>query len=104
MDHYTDYSSFTGALIGFVQQARSHGFPAGIQCSCDAVATALHGIWWDLEQFEFALAALFLHGQRGTGAVPGRFDRFWKPKGSRVRQKTEYKTKSAFSSSRTASR
>lgn len=91
MDHYTDYSSFTGALIGFVQQARSHGFPAGIQCSCDAVATALHGIWWDLEQFEFALAALFCTDKEERERFRAVFDRFWKPKGSRVRQKTEYK-------------
>ncbi|MFZ4558616.1 MAG: vWA domain-containing protein [Saprospiraceae bacterium] len=91
MDHYTDYSSFTAALIGFVQEARSHGFSSGIQCSHDAVATALHGLWWDLEHFEFALAALFCTDKDEREPFRVLFNRFWKPKGSRVRQKTAYK-------------
>ena len=91
MDHYTDYSSFTGALVGFVQEARAHGFSSGIQCGHDAVAAALHGLWWDLEHFEFALAALFCTDKDERERFRSLFNRFWNPKGSRVRQKTDYK-------------
>lgn len=91
MDHYTDYASFSAALIGFVQEARRHGFHAGIQCSHDTVATALHGIWWDLQQFEYALAALFCTDKEERERFQNLFSRFWKPKGSRVKQKTTYK-------------
>lgn len=90
MDHYTDYPSFTEALIGFVREARSQGFSSGISCSQDAVATALQGIWWDLEYFEFALAALFCKEKEERALFHLVFSRFWKPKGSRVRQKTNY--------------
>jgi uncharacterized protein with von Willebrand factor type A (vWA) domain len=91
VDHYTDYASFSGALIGFVQEARRNGFNAGLQCSQDTVATALHGLWWDLEQFEYALAALYCTDKDEREQFRGVFNRFWKPKGSRVRQKTDYK-------------
>ena len=91
VDHYTDYASFSGALIGFVQEARRHGFNAGIQCGHDTVATALHGLWWDLQQFEYALAALYCTDKDERERFQVVFNRFWKPKGSRVKQKTEYK-------------
>ena len=41
MRHYTDYPSFSEALVGCVQQARRAGFSVGIQCSKDTVAAAL---------------------------------------------------------------
>lgn len=90
MDHYTDYPSFTEALVGFVREARQYGFSTGISCTQDTVATALQGIWWDLEQFEFALAALFCKEKEERALFQQIFHRFWKPKGSRVRQKTNY--------------
>ena len=90
MDHYSDYHSFSEAIIGFVQEARSYGFKTGIQCSHDAIATALEGIWLDKDQFEYALAALFCQDKEEREKFAILYNRFWRPKGTRINQRTKY--------------
>ena len=90
MDHYTDYPSFTAAIIGFVHEARSYGFKAGIQCSHDSIASVLHGLWSDRDEFEYALASIFCTDRDERERFGMLFSRFWREKGSRVAQRSTY--------------
>ncbi len=91
MDHYTDYSSFTEALIGFNQVARDYGFKVGLQCSQDSISTALAGLWMEKDLFEYALAALFCQAEEEKERFSMVFKRFWLEKGSRVQSISTYK-------------
>ncbi len=103
MDHFTDYSSFSEAIIGFVQEARRNGFKTGIQCSHDTVATALEGIWLDRDLFEYALASLFCQEKEERERFQQIYTRFWRNKQSRIQlkqknnnQKRVYKNSSSI--------
>ncbi len=91
MDHYTDYPSFTEALIGFNQVARSYGFKVGLQCSQDSISTAIAGLWMEKDLFEYALAALFCQAEEEKSNFSLVFKRFWLEKGSRVQANSSYK-------------
>lgn len=91
MRHYTDYPSFTEALVGFVQTAREQGFRSGIQCTKDTVSTSLHELWLDKDIFEYALAALFCNEQEERIAFTRLYAKFWRQKGTIIQDKTEYK-------------
>jgi len=91
LDHYTDYPSFTEALIGFNQVARSYGFKVGLQCSQDSISTAIAGLWMEKDLFEYALAALFCQAEEEKSNFSLVFKRFWLEKGSRVQANSSYK-------------
>lgn len=91
MDHYTDYPSFTAAFVGFAQLAREQQLPVGIQDTQEAIVAALHDLWLDRQLFEYALRPIFCNDQDDYATFALLFNRFWREKGSRVRQKTDYK-------------
>lgn len=100
MDHYTDYSSFDEALVAFAQQARSYGYMGGLQCSQDTARAALSGIWWDVDLFEYALAALYCQEESEKERFSILFKRFWKQKGTRLSQKSDYYNKKKIQKNR----
>lgn len=91
MDHYTDYPSFSEALIGFSQEARELGFQVGLQASHDTVVTALDGLWLDRDLFEYALAALYCHAEEERIPFGQLYKRFWRKRGSRLTDKRTHK-------------
>lgn len=91
MDHYSHYTSFTEALVGFSQEARKAGFSAGLQCSQDATLAALRGLWLDRDLFEYALAALYCQAEEERELFRQLFARFWRKKGTRIQDKRDYK-------------
>jgi len=95
-DHYSDYSSFTEALIGFNQLARQNGFTAGLQVSKDTVAGALSGLWMDKALFGHALAALFCQQAEQRDHFQELYERFWLEKGSRVESRTTYRNQKSI--------
>ena len=94
MDHYTDYPSFSEALIGFSHEARKYGLQSGIQCTKDTVASAMEGLWHNKDQFGFALSALFCHSQEEQLLFDNIYNRYWRQKGTRINDKRDYKNKS----------
>lgn len=91
MDHYTHYPSFTEAFIGFSQEARKYGLSNGIQATQDACAAALQELWLDKDLFEYALKTIFCTDQDDFEAFSLLYKRFWREKGTRISQKTDYK-------------
>ena len=91
LDHYTHYSSFTEAFVGFVQEARKYGLHIGIQCTQDSITAALHELWLDKDQFEYALKPIFCTDQDDYPTFSVVYNRFWRQKGTRLNQKTDYK-------------
>ncbi|MEO1412606.1 MAG: VWA domain-containing protein [Bacteroidota bacterium] len=93
MRHYTDYPSFSEALVGFVQQARRAGFSVGIQGSKDTVAAALADLWLDRDIFEHALTALMVQDPADRESFSTLYRRFWRQRGSAVSDKRTYRNK-----------
>ena len=91
MNHYTDFDSFSAALVGFSQLARRAGFRVGLQGSRDMVRTALHGLWLDRDLFEYALAAIYCHSQEEREPFRQLYRRFWRRRGSRIQDKRSRK-------------
>lgn len=91
MDHFTHYTSFTEAFVGFAQEARKYGLPIGIQDTQEALAAALFDLWLDKEFFEYALRPIFCNDQDDYETFNILFNRFWLQKGTRLKQKTDYK-------------
>lgn len=91
MDHYTHYPSFTEAFVGFAQEARNYGLPIGIQDTQEALAAALFDLWLDKDLFEYALRPIFCNDQDDYEAFSILYNRFWRQKGTRIQQKTDYK-------------
>ena len=91
MTHYTDYSSFSEALVGFVQYARESGFPTGLQTSQDTIDVALEGLWLDKDLFEYALASLFCSAPDQRGLFATLYKRFWRARGTRITDQADYK-------------
>lgn len=91
MEHYTDYSSFTEALVGFVQYARESGFPAGLQTSQDTAAVALEGLWLDKDLFQYALAAMYCTAPDQRGLFATLYKRFWRERGTRIKDESIYR-------------
>ena len=80
--HYTQFSSFSEAFIGFVQLARNRGFQTGIQCTKDTFESALFGLWPDKALFEYALTSLFCQEEENREVFKKMYTRFWKQKGT----------------------
>ncbi len=97
MKHYTDYPSFSEALVGFVQEARLQGFRTGIQCSKNTVQTALAKLWLDRDIFEYALAAIMVQEQDDREFFATIFKRFWRLRGSMVTDSRHYRNKKTVS-------
>lgn len=87
MEHYTDYRSFSEALVGFSQMARRAGFRVGLQGSQEMVLTALDGIWHDRDLFEYALAAIYCHSEEEREPFKQLYSRFWRQRGTRIADK-----------------
>ena len=103
MDHYTDYSSFTEALVGFNQIVRSQGFKIGLQCSKESIETALHGLWLDKQLFEYAMIAICCQYAEEKPHFSLLFKRFWLEKGTRIKSISSYKNqKNIIKQSRSA--
>ena len=85
--HYTQFSSFSDAFIGFVQLARNRGFQSGIQCTKDTFESALFGLWPDKALFEYALTSLFCQEQEEREVFKNLYKQFWKQKGTVIRDK-----------------
>lgn len=101
--HYTQFSSFSEAFIGFAQEARRRGFPTGIQCTKDTVESALFGLWPDKALFEYALTSLFCHEEEERAVFKKIYTQFWKQKGTIIQDKrTNKNQKSVLSSSSSA--
>lgn len=96
MDHYTKYNSFTESLVGFAQEARKIGLEAGLQCSKDMFATTLEGIWLDRDIFEYALASIYCSNQDDRELFQRIFNRFWRQKGTRIKDISSYKNKKSI--------
>ena len=92
--HYTQFSSFSDAFIGFVQLARNHGFQSGIQCTKDSFESALFGLWPDKALFEYALTCLFCQEQEDREVFKKMYSQFWRQKGTAIRDKRSHKNKS----------
>lgn len=93
MDHYSDYTSFSEALVGFSQEARKYGLNTGIQCTKETVASALEGIWLNKDQFSYALSALFCNSEEEKKVFNKIYDRYWRRRGTRINDKRDYKNK-----------
>ena len=91
MDHYTDYTSFTEALVGFNQIIRSQGFKIGLQCSKESIEASLYGLWLDKQLFEYALTAICCQTFEEKQAFSILFKRFWLEKGTRLTSTSTYK-------------
>ena len=91
MNHYSDFTTFSEALVGFSQQARKAGFSAGLQCSQDATLAALRGLWLERDLFEYALAALYCHSEEEREPFRQLYSRFWRQKGTVINDKRDYK-------------
>jgi uncharacterized protein with von Willebrand factor type A (vWA) domain len=91
LEHYTDYRSFSEALVGFSQVARRAGFRVGLQGSRDMVSAALDGIWQDRDLFEYALAAIYCHSEEEREPFKQVYDRFWRQRGTRISDKRSRK-------------
>lgn len=91
MDHYTNYPSFSEAFVGFAQQARNYNLPIGIQDTQESLAAALYDLWLDRDLFEYALRPIFCNDQDDYETFTILFNRFWRQKGTRVKQKSDYK-------------
>lgn len=91
--HYTQFSSFSDAFIGFVQLLRNNGFQSGIQCTKDTFESALFGLWPDKALFEYALTSLFCQEQEDRAAFKKMYALFWKQKGTVIRDKRTNKNK-----------
>lgn len=91
MDHYTDYQSFTEALVGFNQVARDYGFTVGLQTSQDSIHAALLGLWTEKDLFKYALAALFCQEEKEKEDFFLLYKRFWLDRGTRIKSKRTYK-------------
>jgi len=91
--HYTQFSSFSDAFIGFVQVARNRGFQSGIQCTKDTFESALFGLWPDKALFEYALTSLFCHNEEDRPVFKKMYTQFWKQKGTVIRDKRTNKNK-----------
>ena len=91
--HYTQFSSFSDAFIGFVQLSRNNGFQSGIQCTKDTFESALFGLWPDKALFEYALTSLFCQEQEDRAAFKKMYSQFWKQKGTVIRDKRTNKNK-----------
>jgi len=96
--HYTDYNSFSEALIAFVQLARYEGYFTGIQCTKDTVATSLYGLWLDKDIFEYALASLFCKEEKERAPFSSLFNKFWRQKGTVIQNKITKSNNNNFSS------
>lgn len=93
MKHYTDYQSFSEALVGFVQLARQEGFTTGIQCTKDTIVASLHQLWLDKDIFEYALAALFCKEEEERQVFSNLYKKYWRQKGTVIKDKTTHKNK-----------
>lgn len=91
--HYTQFSSFSEAFIGFVQEARNRGFQTGIQCTKDTFESALFGLWPDKALFEYALTSLFCQEQEEREVFKNLYKQFWRQKGTVIRDKRTNKNK-----------
>ena len=91
--HYTQFSSFSEAFIGFVQEVRARGFQSGIQCTKDTFESALYGLWPDKELFEYALTCLFCQEQEERVVFKKLYSQFWKQRGTAIRDKRTNKNK-----------
>ena len=91
--HYTQFPSFSEAFIGFVQEARNRGFQSGIQCTKDTFESALFGLWPDKALFEYALTSLFCQEEEERVAFKKIYARFWKQKGTVIRDQRTNKNK-----------
>lgn len=91
MSHYTDYTSYTEALLAFVQEVRGKGFNTGIQSSHDTIIAALEGLWLDKDLFEYALAALYCTSPDERRYFSKIYKRFWREKGTRIKDQSNYK-------------
>ena len=88
MKHYTDYSSFSEALVGFGQLARYEGFSSGIQCTKDVVDTSLYQLWLDKDLFEYALATLFCQEEEQRKPFGSLYNKFWRQRGTKIQHQT----------------
>jgi len=93
LDHYSDHSSFSEALVGFSQEVRRQGLSSGIQCTKETVASALEGLWLDKDQFSYALSALFCNSEEEKDIFTKIYDRYWRQRGTRINDKRDYKNK-----------
>ena len=91
--HYTQFSSFSEAFIGFVQIARNRGFQTGIQCTKDTFESALFGLWPDKALFGYALTSLFCQEAEEREAFKKMYNQFWKQKGTVIRDKRSIKNR-----------
>jgi len=91
LDHYTDYKSFDASLVAFSQNVRGYGMLRGLDCSQDTVKAALAGIWLDRDLFEHALSSLYCKDESEKEFFSIIFKRFWRQKGTRLGQKSNYK-------------
>ena len=91
--HYTQFSSFSDAFIGFAQEMRTRGFQSGIQCTKDTFESALFGLWPDKVLFEYALTSLFCQEQEERAVFKKLYNQFWKQKGTVIRDKRTNKNK-----------
>ncbi len=93
--HYTQFSSFSEAFIGFAQKARLNGFHSGIQCTKDTFESALFGLWPDKALFEYALTSLFCHEAEERVAFKKMYNQFWKQKGTVIQDKRTNKNQTS---------
>lgn len=96
MDHYSDYPSFSEALVGFSQEARRYGLNTGIQCTKETVASALEGLWLDKDQFGYALSSLFCHSEEEKEVFAKIYNRYWRQRGTRINDKRDNKNRSTI--------
>lgn len=94
--HYTQFSSFSEAFIGFAQEARNRGFQSGIQCTKDTFESALFGLWPDKALFEYALTSLFCQEQEEREVFKKMYTQFWKQKGTVIRDKRTNKNQKSI--------
>jgi uncharacterized protein with von Willebrand factor type A (vWA) domain len=99
LKHYTDYSSFTEAFVGFAQLARYEGFAIGIQCTKDSISAALQQLWLDRDIFEHALMALFCKEEDERDAFSNLFKKFWRHRGTIIKDTTVHKNKRSSNAS-----
>ena len=94
MSHYTDFSSFTEANIGFAQYPRAEGLKNGIDVTKTSFSMPLQHLWKLRPYFQHALSAVYCTSPEEKELFNVLYDRFWNERGHRQRSRTLYKNQS----------
>ena len=75
--HYTNYNSYSEALVGFTCYCRDHNLQVGLSHSQEALQAANSGFFFDFSTLKYALGGLFCNTPEEKDIFERCFDTFW---------------------------